>query len=190
MINEASRRDNRLVAIADDDQESRAEQARAFEAAGWQVVSTPIDGGAEIAIAGVPCALVISLATGAGLQLVLSLSQLPRTSRIPVVVSACDSEQTRVRAEQAGSVALFLDRPSPPTLVAAVLEVLGLRDPARGTGTEFPAWCPQCSARTGMPRSVSTAAAAGTYVGLECEPCGQRWRILRAGTPAPPRPPS
>jgi DNA-binding response OmpR family regulator len=182
MHNEASRRDNRLVAIADDDGAARGEHASALEAAGWRVVATAIDGCAEIVMSGSPCALVISLATGAGLHLLVSLSRQPETSGIPVIVSACGSEQTRVRAEQVGSVAVFLDRPSATTLAASVKAVLGLHEPA-GAFAEFPAWCPRCSGRTGMPRSVSTATTAATYVGLECEPCGQRWRVLRAGLP-------
>lgn len=186
MHNDHSRRDNRLVAIADDDHAMRSDYVRAFEGAGWQVVSTSIAGCAEIVAAGGPCAIVVSLATDAGLDLLLDLSRQPRTSGIPIVVSACGSEQTRVRAEQAGSVAVFLERPSPLTLAAAVSSVMGLREPD-GAAAEFPAWCPQCAGRTGMPRSVSTAAAANTYVGLECEPCGQRWRVLRSGAP-PARP--
>lgn len=186
MHNEAIRRDDRLIAIADDDYEARSVQARAFEAAGWAVVSTPIDGGAEIALAGSPCALVISLATEAALPLLLALARQPQTSEIPVIVSACDSEQTRVRAEQAGTVAVFLERPSTTTLIASVKATLGLHEPPSGAVAEFPAWCPQCSARTGVPRSVSTATAAGTYVGLECEPCGQRWRVLRETAPSRP----
>jgi CheY-like chemotaxis protein len=189
MSNDASRRESRLVAIADDDHAQRGEYVRAFEGAGWQVVATPVDGGAEIAGQGGLCAIVISLATDAGLNLLLALSRQPKTGGIPVVVSACDSEQIRVRAEQAGSVAVFLDRPAPLTLAAALLSVMGLREPD-GVIAEFPARCPQCDGRTGMPRSVSTAAAAKTYVGLECEPCGQRWRVLRTGAPPGSRQPA
>lgn len=179
MPNEASHRDNRLVAIADDDHAMRLERVRALEAAGWQVVATPIDGCADIAAAGAPCVLVISVTTDAALQLLLSLSRQPKTSVIPVIVPACDSEQTRVRAEQAGSVAIFLEQPSPSTVVAAVRQAIGLREDQDGAIGEFPAWCPRCSERTGVPRSVSTATPAATYVGLKCEPCGQRWRVLR-----------
>jgi response regulator RpfG family c-di-GMP phosphodiesterase len=181
---QASRRDSRLVAIADDDHDARGERVRALEAAGWQVVATGIDGCAEIAAAGGPCALVISVTTDAAVQLLRSLSREPQTSEIPVIVPACDSEQTRTKAEQAGSVVIFLERPSPATVVAAVREVLGLREGADGTSGEVPAWCPQCSARTGVPRSVSTATPAATYIGLECPPCGQRWRVRRAAAPS------
>ena len=187
MHNEASRRDNRLVVVADDDSSARGEQVRALEGAGLHAASTPIDAGTGLVVAGTPCAIVLSLATDAGLQLLLGLARLPQASQIPVIVSACHSELARVRAEQAGSVAVFLDQPAPSSVVAAVLAVIGLG--TQGAGAEFPAPCPRCSERTGMPRSVSTAATAATYVGLECGSCGQSWRIRRLDA-APPTPQS
>jgi len=192
MHNQVIRRDIQLVLIASDDQAALSEQTQACEAAGLQVVSAEVGASAfGIAIAGAPSVMIVSLATDAGLLLLQQFAHDPRTAHIPVIVSAWHSEQVRVRAEQVGSVALFLDQHSPRTLLSAAHAVMGLRDdesPAESP-EEFPAQCPKCNTRAGMPRSVSTASLAGTYVGLQCTECGQGWRVLRPGA-APPRTPS
>ena len=189
MHNDANRRDSRLVLIATDDQAALVEQIQACEAAGLQVASAAIGADAlGIATAGTPSVIIISLATDAGLVLLQQLTRDPRTSHVPVIALSWHSENTRVRAEQAGTVALFLDQHSPPTLASAVRAVIGLRH--EGAHAEFPAQCPRCDTRAGMPRSVSTASLAGTYVGLACTACGQSWRVLRPGAPPATRTPS
>lgn len=191
MRNDGIRRDIRLVLIASDDQVALSEQTQACEAAGLQVAAAEVgDGAFGIAIAGAPSVMILSLASDAGLLLLQQFGHDPRTAHIPVIVSAWHSEQVRVRAEQVGSVALFLDQYSPRTLMSAVHAVMGLHDDQSHPESpeEFPAECPKCDTRAGMPRSVSTASLAGTYVGLECTACGQSWRVLRPG--ASPRTPS
>lgn len=184
MHNQQTRPTNQLVLIANDDQTTLTEQARACEAAGMQVAATGVDAAAfEVAASGAPSAIVIGLAANAGLVLLQRLARDPRTVHLPVIVSACSSEAIRLRAEQAGSVVIFLAEHSPETLVTVVRGVLGLGELAAAAHAEFPAQCPQCDTHAGMPRSVSTASVSGTYVGLECERCGQGWRILR---PSPP----
>jgi DNA-binding NarL/FixJ family response regulator len=178
MLKDPRRRDNRLVVIANDDPSTRSQQASAFEAAGLPVIATAIDAAARLIAAGGPAAIVISLTSAAGLRLLQDLAGQPRLADIPVIVSACASEPLRARAEQIGTVAIFMDRPAPEVLVAAVVTVIGPSDEAGHQ--EFPAACPQCLARSGMPRSVSTAAAAVTYIGLKCDSCGQNWRVRRA----------
>lgn len=171
-----------LVLIANDDPSALAGQVTACESAGLHVVSSGVGAVAfELTRSAAPSVFIISLATDAGLRLVQELARDPRTSHIPVVVTASHSEHARVRAEQSGSVAVFLEQHSLDTLVSAVKAVAGLRDLSDDLQSEFPARCPSCDTRGGMPRSVSTAARSGTYVGLECENCGQGWRILRPG---------
>jgi len=176
-----------LVLIANDDPSALAEQVAACKSGGLHVVSSGIGADAFDLTWSGASVLIISLATNAGLLLVEHLARDPRTNRIPVVVTASHSEHARVRAEQSSSVAVFLEQHSPETLVSAVKAVAGLRDLSDRSHSEFPAHCPSCGTRGGMPRSVSTAALSGTYVGLECEKCGQGWRILRPAPPPLPR---
>ena len=185
--------DNRLtnlqvVLIADDDQPTLASYVRACEAIGLRVASAGIgDDAFELAITGIPAVIALSLASESGLTLLQRLARDPRTSIVPVVVTACQTEHLRARAQHSGAVAIFLERHQPETLASAADAIMNVQVLSDGLHREFPARCPRCDQRAGMPRSVSTVAVAGTYVGLECEQCGQAWRILRPGDASPIR---
>ena len=125
--------------------------------------------------------IALSLASESGLTLLQRLARHPRTSSVPVIVTACQTQHWRARAEHSGSVAIFLERHQPETLASAADAIMNVRVLSDGLHREFPARCSQCDQRAGMPRSVSTVAVAGTYIGLECEQCGQAWRIFRPG---------
>ena len=184
-----NRRTNRqVVLIADDDQPTLASYVRACEAIGLRVASAGIgDDAFELAITGIPAVIALSLASESGLTLLQRLARDPRTSSVPVVVTACQTEHLRARAQHSGAVAIFLERHQPETLASAADAIMNVQVLSDGLHGEFPARCPQCDQRAGMPRSVSTVAVAGTYVGLECEQCGQAWRILRPGDASPIR---
>lgn len=184
-----NRRTNlQVVLIADDDQPTLASYVRACEAIGLRVASAGIgDDAFELAITGIPAVIALSLASESGLTLLQRLARDPRTSSVPVVVTACQTEHLRARAQHSGAVAIFLERHQPETLASAADAIMNVQVLSDGLHGEFPARCPQCDQRAGMPRSVSTVAVAGTYVGLECEQCGQAWRILRPGDASPIR---
>jgi len=184
-----NRRTNlQVVLIADDDQPTLASYVRACEAIGLRVASAGIgDDAFELAITGIPAVIALSLASESGLTLLQRLARDPRTSSVPVVVTACQTEHLRARAQHSGAVAIFLERHQPETLASAADAIMNVQVLSDGLHKEFPARCPQCDQRAGMPRSVSTVAVAGTYVGLECEQCGQAWRILRPGDASPIR---
>lgn len=177
-----------MVLIADDHQPTLASYLRACEAIGLRVASAGIgDEAFELATTGIPTVIALSLASESGLTLLQRLARDPRTSSVPVIVTACQTQHLRARAEQSGSVAIFLERHQPETLASAANAIVNVQVLSDGLHREFPARCPQCDQRAGMPRSVSTVAVAGTYVGLECEQCGQAWRILRPGEASPIR---
>lgn len=180
-----------VVLIADDHQPTLASYLRACEAIGLRVLSAGIgDDALGLATTGIPAVIALSLASESGLTLLQRLARDPRTSRVPVIVTACQTQHLRARAEQSGSVAIFLERHQPATLASAAHAIMNVQVLSDGLHGEFPARCPQCDQRGGMPRSVSTVAGAGTYVGLECEQCGQAWRILRPGEASPIRSPT
>ena len=180
-----------MVLIANDDQPTLAGYLRACAAIGLRVASAGVgDEAFALATTGIPGVIAISLASESGLTLLQRLARDPRTSSVPVIVTACQTEHLRTRAEQSGSVAIFLERHQPETLVSAANAIMNVQVLRDGLHREFPARCPQCDARAGMPRSVSTVAVAGTYVGLECEKCGQAWRILRPGEASPIKTPT
>ena len=163
-----------VMLIADDHQPTLDGYLRACEAVGLRVAAAGIgDDAFELATTGIPGVIAISLALESGLTLLQRLARDPRTSSVPVIVTACQTEHLRTRAEQCGSVAIFLERHQPETLVSAANAILNVQILSDGLHREFPARCPHCDQRAGMPRSVSTVAVSGTYVGLECAKCGQ-----------------
>ena len=191
MATDSGDTNQQVILIADEDQPTLAGYLRACEAIGLRVASAGVgDDAFELATTGIPGVIALSLASESGLTLLQRLARDPRTSLVPVIVTACQTAHLRTRAEQCGSVAIFLERHQPETLVSAANAIINVQILSDGLHGEFPARCPHCDERAGMPRSVSTVGVSGTYVGLECEKCGQAWRILRPGHASPIKTPT
>ena len=166
----------RTVLIADDDVKRRDENGRSLGELGFRVVAAGV-GPETIDLARGPniALAIVSLTDGSGLSLLQQLSD-SQLQHVLVIAIHC-APQNKLKAEQSGRISIFIDAYQPRTLANAAhaLTNSGLSEPHR----EFPAPCPQCGQRTGSARSVSTNHAGAAYVVLQCDECGQEWRVLR-----------
>jgi ribosomal protein S27E len=111
------------------------------------------------------------------LPLVRQLASDTNTQEIPVIIARCDDESLLAQAQRVGNVVVLLGDCSPETVATAV--DLVLLEAAAQAGPSFPVTCPRCGAKSGVPRSVSTATNRGTYISVLCEKCAQQWRVFR-----------
>ncbi len=174
----------RAVLVVDDNLDTRDRIASGLRRLGFEVAMT----GASTAAFQSACDLspsvivvVLDQATGGGLPLLRQLATDSRTQKIPVVVTRCDDESLRLRAQRLGTVGSLLGDCSAETLASELDRVIqeSANSPGPSAHTGFPVPCPKCAAWAGVPKSVSTTANGGTYISLQCKACAQEWRVFR-----------
>jgi ActR/RegA family two-component response regulator len=174
----------RAVLVVDDDPVALARTAQELRRRGLDIAISRASAGAfQSACELTPSVVVVALdnATGGGLPLIRLLATHGLTKKIPVVVTGCETEALRLRAQQIGTVVVLLGDGSAETLATEVERVIQESVPSSVPPVPpgFPVPCPKCAALAGVPQSVSTEPSGGTYVSLRCEACAQEWWVLR-----------